>query len=256
MKISVSTLPFYPRPLKNIFDSLLDFNVNCCEIIKEYPYDSIEYDLFDSYDLEISIHAPLSDINLASHNKVIRNISISEIKKSIDMAFEIDSKVVVVHPGHITSLSRRFRDKILQYNRDSLIECSKYAQEMDVKMCVENMPDIEGLLFKDLNELEHLVLDIDAYITLDVGHAHNNKFTVEDMLKTSRIEHIHLSDNDGSYDNHNALGDIKKNGLNFKSLLKGLKQMNYNNFMVVEVEEPKGVVDSLHYLKKISDIIK
>jgi len=26
--------------------------------------------------------------------------------------------------------------------------------------------------------------------------------------------------------------------------------------MVVEVEEPKGVVDSLHYLKKISDIIK
>ena len=38
--------------------------------------------------------------------------------------------------------------------------------------------NIEGLLYKDLNELENLVLDIDAYITLDVGHAHNNKFTV------------------------------------------------------------------------------
>ena len=196
MKISVSTLPFYPIPLKNIFNSLLDINVNYCEIINEYPYDSIENDLIDSYDLKISIHAPLSDINLASHNEVIRKISISEIKKSIDMAIKIDSNVIVVHPGHVPILGRRFKDKILQYNKDSLMECSKYAQEMGIKMCVENMPNIEGLLFKDLNKLENLVLDIDAYITLDVGHAHNNKFTVEDMLKTSRIEHIHLSDND------------------------------------------------------------
>jgi sugar phosphate isomerase/epimerase len=253
MKISVSTLPFYPIPLENIFDSLLDINIDYCEIINEYPYDSIEYDLFDSYDLKISIHAPLSDINLASHNEVIRKISISEIIKSIDMAIEIDSNVLVVHPGYIPILGRRFKDKILQYNKDSLMECSKYAQEMGIKMCVENMPNIEGLLCKDLKELENLVLDIDAYITLDVGHAHNNKFTVEDMLKTSRIEHIHLSDNDGSYDNHNALGDIKKNGLNFKSLFKGLKQINYNNLMVLEVEQPKGVVNSLHYLKKFSE---
>ena len=46
MKISVSTLPFYPRPLKNIFDSLLDININYCEIINEYPYDSLDYDSF------------------------------------------------------------------------------------------------------------------------------------------------------------------------------------------------------------------
>lgn len=253
MKISVSTLPFYPIPLKNIFNSLLDINVNYCEIINEYPYDSIENDLIDSYDLKISIHAPLSDINLASHNEVIRKISISEIKKSIDMAIKIDSNVIVVHPGHVPILGRRFKDKILQYNKDSLMECSKYAQEMGIKMCVENMPNIEGLLFKDLNKLENLVLDIDAYITLDVGHAHNNKFTVEDMLKTSRIEHIHLSDNDRSFDNHNALGDIKKNGLNFKSLFKGLKQINYNNLMVLEVEQPNDVVNSLQYIKKISE---
>ncbi len=250
MKISVSTLPFYPLPIKDIFNRLVDLNVNYCEIINEYPHDYIEYDLLDSYDIEISIHAPLSDINLASHNEVIRNMSISEIKKSIDLAFETDSKVVVVHPGHISILGGRFKDKILQYNRDSLMECSIYAQEMGVKMCVENMPDIEGLLYKDLNELENLVLDIDAYITLDVGHAHNNKFSVDDMLKSSRIGHIHLSDNDGSYDSHNALRDDNENGLDFKSLFKGLKKINYNNFLVLEVEQPKDVKYSLHYLNE------
>jgi sugar phosphate isomerase/epimerase len=253
MKISVSTLPFYPSPLKDIFNHLVNINVNYCEIINEYPYDSIEHDLLDSYDIEISIHAPLSDLNLASHNEVIRKTSISEIKKSMDTAFEIDSGVVVVHPGHIPILGRRFKDKILQYNKDSLMECSLYAQEMGVKMCVENMPNIEGLLYKDLKELENLVLDIDAYITLDVGHAHNNRFTIKDMLKSSRIEHIHLSDNDRSYDSHNALGYNKENGLDFKSLINGLKRINFNNFLVVEVEHPKDVEDSLNYLKKFEN---
>ncbi len=53
-------------------------------------------------------------------------------------------------------------------------------------MCV-NMPDIESLLFKDLNELNELILDIDAYMTLDVGHAHNNGFPIDEMLKYPRI---------------------------------------------------------------------
>ena len=56
-----------------------------------------------------------------------------------------------------------------------------------------------------------------------------------------------------SFDNHNALGDIKKNGLNFKSLFKGLKQINYNNLMVLEVEQPNDVVNSLQFIKKISE---
>ncbi len=256
MEISISTLPFYPMPLKDIFNLLVNLNVNYCEIINEYPHDFIGYELLESYDIEISVHTPLSDLNLASHNEAIRKTSVSEIKKSIDIAFETDSKVVVVHPGHISILGSRFRDKILQYNKDSLMECSLYAQERDVKMCVENMPDIEGFLYKDLKELESLVLDIDAHITLDTGHAHNNNFTVEDMLKSTRIEHIHLSDNDGSYDSHNALGNVKEGGLDFKSLIKGLKKINYNNFLVVEVEQPKDVENSLHYLNKISKTIK
>lgn len=258
MKISVSTLPFYPRPLEDILNHLANLNVKHCEIINEYPHDSFEDDLFDSYDMKISIHAPLSDMNPASHNQAIRNSSIAEIKKSMNITSEIDSEVIVVHPGHMPILGRRFEDKILQYNLNSLKECSQYAQDVGVKMCVENMPDIQGLLYKNLKELEDLVLDIDAYITLDVGHAHNNHYNVDDMLKFSKIEHIHLSDNDGSYDSHNALGKCDKeygNGIDFKLLFNNLKKLKYSGFLVVEVENPGEVEDSLNYLTKFKDII-
>jgi sugar phosphate isomerase/epimerase len=253
MKISVSTLAFYPQPLVDILASLEDKGVKYCEIINEYPYDYIKRDIIDSYNLEITVHAPLSDINPASHIQAVRKSAVSQIKNSMDIASKIDSEVVVVHPGYIPILGDRFEDKILEINQNSLKECSRYAQDVGVKMCLENMPDIDGLLGKDLEELEKLVLDIDSCITLDVGHAHNLHFTVEEMLKSPRIKHIHLSDNDGSFDKHKALGSAEitgNKGVDFPALFKRLKKMNYRDVLVVEVRSPPDMEESLDYLKK------
>lgn len=254
MKVGVSTLALYPQPLVDIMDRLENLQVEYCEIINEYPHQSLQRDFFDSYKLKVSIHAPLSDINLASPNEDIRNSSIAQIKKSMETASNLNADIVVVHPGHMPFLGRKIRAKILQYNLDSLRECSMFAQDTGIKMCVENMPDIEGLLYKDLNELNNLILDIDAYITLDVGHAHNMKFSVSDMLKNPRIKHIHLSDNDGSFDKHDALGDGGNkdgsgSGIDFESLFKGIKKMDYKGILVVEVEQPSAIEESLKYLK-------
>jgi sugar phosphate isomerase/epimerase len=249
MKISISTLPFYPQPLEEILDYITELKQGYCEIINEYPHDNLDYDVLESYDIEYTIHAPLSDMNVASHNERIRNSSIAEIKKSMDTANKLGSEVVVVHPGHTPILGRKLTTEIMEYNGGSLRECSRYAREVGVSMCVENMPDIESLLFTDLNELNELILDIDAYMTLDVGHAHNNGFSVEDMLKYPLIKHIHLSDNDGSYDSHHALGYKENdNGLDFNSLLGGLEKIKYKGHLVVEVEDPSAVIESIKYL--------
>lgn len=252
MEISISTLPYYPQTLEDILDHIIELEIGNCEIINEYPHKYFDFDIINSYDIKYSIHAPLSDINPASHNEAIRKSSIEEIKKSMDLASELDSDIVVVHPGYIPILGRKLKHKILEYNRNSLRECSIYAQEVGVLMCVENMPDIESLLYKNLDDLESLIIDLDAYITLDVGHAHNNSFTVDDILKKSRIKHIHLSDNDGSFDSHQALGKIGSGkGFDFKSLFKGLKKISYDEILVIEVEEPSDVVRSLHFLEDI-----
>lgn len=250
MKISISTLPFYPQPIEDILDHITGLNMGYCEIINEYPHDSFDYDLLNTYDIEYTIHAPLSDINVASHNESIRKASIYQIKNSMDIASKLGSEIVVVHPGQMPILGRKITPKVMEFNRNSLKECSIYAEEVGVKMCVENMPNIEGLMFTNLNELNELILDVDAYMTLDVGHAHNNNYTVEDMLKYSRIKHIHLSDNDGSYDSHQALGKGEDNGVKFDALFEGLKKINYDGFLVVEMEEPASVKESIGFLSR------
>ena len=246
MNISVSTLALAPKPLDNILACLEDRGLKYCEVINEYPYNSIANDVIDSYDIKITIHSPLSDINIASYNDTIRRSSVSQIKNSIDIASSIEPCLVVVHPGQIPILGKKFGEKILINSKESLVECSKYAEDKGVMLCVENMPNIDGLLGKDINELHKVVEDIGAYLTLDVGHANNMGFKISEMLQSPLIKHIHLSDNDGSFDNHNAIGSVD---IDFKSLFNELNKINYNGVLVVEVKDPQAVTESLDYLK-------
>ncbi|MDI6644512.1 MAG: sugar phosphate isomerase/epimerase [Methanobacteriaceae archaeon] len=248
MRIGVSTLALYPANLEDVLSYLEDLKVEYCEIINEYPYHDLERNIIDSYKLKINIHAPLSDINLASSNYAIRKSSISQIKKSIETASLMDSEIVVVHPGTISVMAAKFKDKVSKDCISSLRECSKYADEHSIDMCVENMPHIDGFLCQDINHLKDVVEDIDSFITMDVGHAHTNQYTVKEMLKLERIRHIHLSDNDGSYDSHNAVGS---DNIDFKSLIKQLNKLNYKGNLTIEVKNREEVLKSLEYLKKI-----
>ena len=86
MKISVSTLGLYPATMENILDFVTEQKLDYLEVIKEYPYDEVGADVFESYDLGLSIHAPMSDVNIASHVKKIRDISVELMVDSFKLA--------------------------------------------------------------------------------------------------------------------------------------------------------------------------
>ncbi|KAF5083991.1 endonuclease 4 [anaerobic digester metagenome] len=249
MKISVSTLALYPTPFEEVLSHLEERGVDYCEVINENPYHEINSELVDSYKINVSVHAPISDINIASHNRTMRNSSVQQMKNSIDKASKLEPGLVVVHPGTMPILGDRFPDKIYRYNLESLTECAEYAEDCGVVMCVENMPDIHGLLGKDIKELEGIIEEINTYMTLDVGHAHNMGFSTDEMLESKLIKHIHLSDNDGSFDSHNAIGSSGMKGIDFENLLKNLVKSNYRDILVVEVRNLQDVDESLDYLK-------
>ncbi|CEL25264.1 sugar phosphate isomerase/epimerase family protein [Methanobacterium formicicum] len=107
MKIGVSTLALYPQPLQEVLEFLEEKNVDYCEIINEYPYHEIDDGLLDSYQVKLTVHSPLSDINLASHNQLIRNSSITAVKRSMDRAVEWNADLVVVHPGSMPIMGKK-----------------------------------------------------------------------------------------------------------------------------------------------------
>ena len=249
MKIGVSTLALFPMSLKEILDYLGDINVKYCELMLEYPYNEIDPDLVNSYSIKTSIHTPLSDVNIASLNESIRKASVEEVIKSINLASKVGSEALVVHPGHMAFLARKFQEKIRENSLISLKECSRFAEERGIKLCVENMPDMEGMICKDLDELNELVQEIGALMTIDVGHAHNVGISIGEILKYDNIGHIHLSDNDGSFDNHNAVGS---KDIDFKSLLEGLNKKKFDGIFVIEVTNRDEILESLDYIKKLT----
>lgn len=250
MKISISTLGLYPAKIENVLEFIDRVNFKYLEIVKEYPYYDVTHDDVASYDINFSIHSPMSDVNIASHIEKIRDVSIGEVERSFKMANELDVNRVVVHPGSIPTMAYKFTDKILEYNEDSLIKCQRLAEEYGVMMCVENMPLMNGLLYSNVDALFDFVDNtLHSGITMDVGHAHNNAFSVEDMFKSDNIHHIHLSDNDGSYDMHDALGS---HNIDFVNIFNTLNEKKYDDICVIEVKSLSNVYKSIDYLKSIN----
>ena len=56
MKISVSTLGLYPATMENILDFVTEQKLDYLEVIKEYPYDEVGADVFESYDLGLKVY--------------------------------------------------------------------------------------------------------------------------------------------------------------------------------------------------------
>jgi len=246
LDFGVSTLALHPAPPNVTLEYIEGLGISYCEIINEYPLDRIEEDLTGSYSLQYIVHAPISDVNIASPNNRIRRSSIMEIKSSLDLAAHLDSDKLILHPGSVPFLARVYKDRILEYNFKSLKELKNYADDLGVTLCLENMPRMEKYLYNNLKELQRLVEELGIMATLDIGHAHTMGHTIKD-IKMGLIGHIHLSDNDGIEDSHNALGT---GSINFPKVFENLK--GYDGILTIEVKSKDELIESLDFLEKLN----
>lgn len=69
------------KPSKKSLEYAEKLGIKYVEIMNEYPNDSVDADMMNSYDIKYSIHSPITDLNIASLNKSIQKASINEIKK-------------------------------------------------------------------------------------------------------------------------------------------------------------------------------
>lgn len=256
MKIGASMLATRDRTIEEALE-YFDSNkyIDYVEIIHQYPYrglneDNELIDLINSYDLKYTIHSPFIDVNIASLNSAIADISVMEIKRSIDLARMIDTDIVVVHPGTIGFNGRGKEDIIYKISEDNLKVIADYAKDSGVYACIENLPNIPDFMFMDVNQLNDTLSRLELPMTLDIGHAHTNGFTPEEIYFDS-IKHIHMHDNLGDDDTHLALGEgsFDLNGF-FDVFMKN----NYDGIYMLEMNYIDSVEKSLEFMKNIGII--
>jgi len=225
------------------------------EITHERPFreisdDKSTIDLINSYELKYTIHSAYTDLNIASFNKAIQKASINEIERSIDFAVDIDSDIVVIHPGIISYTARNQVDLVYSLGRESLIELRDYANDRGVNPCIENLPAIQGFMYQDVNLLNETLTQLDMPMTLDIGHAHTAGFAPEEMYFDC-VKHIHVHDNPGDDDTHLTLGE---GSLAVNEFFDIFMSKGYDGIYMLELHNQDSIKKSLEYMKELNVI--
>ncbi|MCC7553869.1 MAG: sugar phosphate isomerase/epimerase [Methanobacteriaceae archaeon] len=230
MKLGFSTLSLFMKSFDEVCQIAISNDFEMIEILCEGPYNA-EYLLNNrnileplfSYDLDMNIHGPSVDLNLASLNEGIRKESIRQIKKTLDLADEIGANFITVHPGQIGRREDELRKIAIDYSIDSISKCVDYSS--GAKISVENMPNKFKFLATKVEELEKISEESGSFITIDSGHA-NTCNSTEGFFDMKNIAYFHLHDNNGIKDEHLVLGEGNLNLNLLKKVDNGIIELN------------------------------
>ncbi len=164
-------------------------------------------EIVGSTGLSLSVHAPYSDLNLASLNYPIWRESVRQILTCIDRTAEVTDRVTV-HPGYLSPVGKLLPDRTWALQKSALTEIGAFAADRGVRVFLENLGGLKDVLCRFPEEVLGMIDGVPGVgFTLDVGHAHTVGKVREFLQVLSSANHIHIHDNHGTADQHLALGD-------------------------------------------------
>jgi sugar phosphate isomerase/epimerase len=185
----------------------------------------------------VSVHLSYVDLNLASLMPGVRENSVNRTNRGLEYAREINAIVGVLHTGLVP-----MRHPLIMPRAHAALEQSLSEITPLVPIVLENLA-LDGYdLLRGPTELEAVTKKAGFANCIDLGHAlvegcttelndgtgsgglHNGLNRLE-SYKTglSSVTHLHLQDNDGSDDQHHALG---KGGINWPAQRDWLRNFN------------------------------
>jgi sugar phosphate isomerase/epimerase len=231
--IAVSCPGFSMTPVAEMLEAIAP-HFRAWEIIAEgmHALPDIQDELKElksSYDIELAVHAPFSDLNIASLNVRIKEEVLAQVSEAIGIASALDMKMVTLHPGHKSPLGAYFPGKLREVHRESLLNLDAVGQEHGMTLALENMPKMWISLCAHSQEMRECIEGTDLKICFDVGHA-NITGDIEGFFEMKdRIANLHVHDNHGDVDRHLVLG---QGAIDIQGILKALA--GYKGLYVIE----------------------
>jgi len=250
MRFGTSTWFFQEYSVNQALSSILECGFHAAEIWMEHLWNSEDSPEeiarhARELDMELTLHCTSYDLNPTSTNPGIRHESLRQIQQSIIVGKQLGAKVVVVHPGRLSS-SKGDIEKGWTLLEETFARINTWAQQQQLVVGIEAMEKQAGQLYM-LPEHINRMLSMgwsNLGLTLDIAHT----FTHMDPVKYIRqltsqwIVHVHLSD--GSREaTHLPLG---KGEINIDAALRELHKI-YDGLVIIE-----GVIP-LHGLETVSN---
>lgn len=215
---------------------IADMGFDFAEITMEGPYGNPDAlwkhrgsirNALKKYGIFATAHAPLT-IDLGNFLEPARRLWTEQSMRIIEIASKIGVRKLNFHANYSSLIveNAALKDLILKNHIKSLKELT--SSKCDVQILLENTHE-------SLKDFRYITGNIrNLFITIDVGHAfiHGGNAMIRRYLKLPNISHLHVHDNNGSLDDHLALGQGK---IDFRLLITELKRIEFNGTMTLEV---------------------
>ena len=190
-----------------------------------------------------ALHGAFIDVNPASGDPEIKALSRERCRQSCEFAALIGAGRVVFHSSCFPFLRGAYLDN---WANQCAAFYAQLAEEYRLKICVENSMDVDPTPLRRLMEKTESAA---VCVCLDIGHAHYSRAPLDawfDQLGPW-IGCMHLSDNNGSFDDHLSLG---KGTVDWSMADRLWRQLRGEIPMTLEVGSVDNVRESLKYLRK------
>lgn len=202
--------------------------------------------LCQSWPGPLSMHGPFLDLSPASPDPGLRRLTLHRYRQAIAIGAQLQASYLVFHS--------QFNPSIREAN---------YATNWvagNANFWATLLPELEAVgttaLIENVWEPgpDHIIALLDRvnspYLRscLDVAHAHlYGKLPVSEWVTRlgKRLAYVHLSDNQGQWDDHLPLG---LGEINFQPLIATIAKLDVTPWFVLEVNSLQGAKQSLQHL--------
>ena len=200
--------------------------------------------------LNCTVHAPFTDMSMGAIDERVRAVSISQLKKAVDMACILEAKTLVFHTGWEKKIYADQEERWLKNFIQSLKELCSHAKRAGISLMLENVfepsPALHQEIFKRFSPDE-------LKLCLDVGHVY--AFSNKDLSSWlegvgERIGQLHLHDNQGGDDEHLAPG---QGVIDFDLLFSWLSKRGIKPVITLEAHDERTVVPGLLAIDRLKE---
>ena len=189
------------------------------------------------------LHGPFLDLNPMSYDSRIRRVTKERFGQAYEAAMTLGASRIVYHSGMIpcTVYLEGWAERMADFWMEFL------DGKSGIGICMENVFDRQ---YSGILEVAERVTHPDFGICLDIGHAHcYSPYPVLEWAKRLRghIRHVHIHDNDGTWDYHRALGD---GTIPPEPVLEELGRHNRDLTWTIECADRRDVLKSGRLLQK------
>ncbi len=187
--------------------------------------------------------------NVADPDPDKRAGDVNRLKRHIEICAALGVRVVVIHPGGRRSdETREERDLTERLNVDSFNRLADRAESLGVRIALENLMRRGAATAYEMLDLVDRIGRASLGLTLDTSHARVMGLDIAKMIGEigPLLIATHVSDNDGSGDQHLTPGN---GSIEWAAVVAALRRVKYDGLLNFEIPGERHADGDLRALK-------